>query len=239
MLLENWYFSKKFIETIQPYFERLNELNEEILESAAFSNFKFNYKEYKHIRFDFEKLIFEIEKNVLKLIPNYNIYNNYHDFIFKLFFKYAKENETDMDNSQVRYILSFFPSDITEAIEKNFNKKEFKNLIISKNIKPNVFFPRTQLFHHIKHIKKNIKKKLNDEKKLTDVTLNFDISKNDNNIIIAITNDLTDKDNEKNPEGGLADFKKELFIYGGNLEHRLLENNKYQIKLTFLYYDQE
>ena len=233
ILDENWYEVKEFIHTkIIPYLDALDEKG--LLDSEIFENFKRFYIKYKHENeVLFEKQIRELKKNELNICTTYDIYHEYYDFINNLFIKYS--NEDNIISNKLLKKLKCFPADVKDSFHQKFNEKEFNDILFddsSDNYK--VFYPDSMLDRYFHHIYKNIKGKLNDGKYLDDVTLEFKIKSHNKYIDVIIINNYTDKFDEEDDKGGLYDFKNDLLKYNGDLEHRLLPNNKYKIKITFL-----
>jgi len=235
MLNDNWIFSNEFLETkIQPY---LLKLSEEILNSEIFSIFLEQYKDYENKKNQFAFYLNEVTKDILNLIPKYDDYHIYYDYLYSLFFKYAKDGEPDDVNSKLLFLLSSIPTNLIDAIKKNFHLSEFKDVEISPNCETfEIFYSKAQLNYYLGHIKNNILQKIDKELESKDITIKFNITKDSDYIYLIIRYDGTNEYKFKNTKGGLFQFENDLKRFGGEIEHKKKDGD-YTIILKFINYD--
>lgn len=237
-LIDNWKISKSFIDTvIIPQFQKINK---KIARSEGLKRFEKDIDTYLNDNYAklFEELIIKISNDPLNLINNTIKYHELYDFIYKLFFKYAKKGESDLYNSKLLNLVSDFPSNIENAINSYFYERDFKKFTFKRSSEIfEVFYPTTQLDYYIEHIRKNIQIHKNELSLKDDISVSITLEKQDKTTLLTIKNNVQkDLQIEFKKNSGLFLLRNDLERFDGNIDYKIVEG-LFQIELKFLNYE--
>ena len=233
-ILDKWINALDFIKII--VYQYLKEIEATILKSELFYSSQYYWARMPIVIERFSQLINSINDDILNIITFYDEYHNLYDFMYDALIKYEKEEQPASSDSKLLYFLKNLPSKIYDEIYDIFNATKFGAVILPEDYGFMVFYPKAQLNENLLHIKNNIISKLNNDKKIEDVSLEINVQEEGKYIIVDIKNDCTDKFNKQNDKGGLNDFKDDLALYGGTLDY-FIEGVDFVVKIKILKYE--
>lgn len=185
----------------------------------------------------FSELIFLISNDLSNYNLHKNEFMNLYSRIHDLFIK-QKGNHGEITNSHILNLLSYFPSNLYDAVSSVFTLDEFPKITFIGDLNVNVYYPRNTLLLNLDLIKSNIEGKKNIGLNLNDITINIKCIKNgDKTNTLIINYNGTDEFQGERRNGSLSYWQNELQFFGGDLSYELESNGFFLVTIKFQNYE--